>query len=92
MPSTPSCIISSKKARTLLASAPSNSVVLVVTRKPRLTASRIASGGDVIAAFPANGEIVMFFLAIDVHAEKLRYLLGLKRSSFSLSSRALVQR
>ena len=43
MPSTPASIISLKKARTDLLSTPSKMVVLVVTRKPRLTASRIAS-------------------------------------------------
>lgn len=43
MPSTPSSIISLKKSRTLLGSAPSKSVVLVVTRKPRFKASRMPS-------------------------------------------------
>src|SRR5207248_1384768 len=38
MPSTPSSIISSKNARTLLGSAPSNKVVFVVTRKQRFAA------------------------------------------------------
>jgi hypothetical protein len=43
IPSTPRSIISSKNARTALGSAPSNSVVLVVTRKPIATARRIPS-------------------------------------------------
>src|SRR4051812_12571154 len=41
MPSTPKPIISSKNERTELGSAPSKSVVFVVTRKPRFTASRM---------------------------------------------------
>ena len=43
MLSTPTSIISSKNLRTLLGSAPSNSVVLVVTRKPASTAARMPS-------------------------------------------------
>ena len=69
MPSTPSSIISSKKARTLLGSAPSNSVVLVVTRKPRFSASRIAVHRDVVAALAADREIVVLVLPVQVHAE-----------------------
>src|SRR5215470_1817288 len=63
MPSTPSSIISSKKARTLLGSAPSNRVVLVVTRKPRFTA---ALDSLIVTALAANREVVMFLLAVDV--------------------------
>ena len=42
MPSTPSVIISSKNSRIRSGEAPSKSVLFVVTRKPRATASRIA--------------------------------------------------
>jgi len=41
MPSTPTSIISSKNARTEFGSQFSKRVVLVVTRKPRSTASRM---------------------------------------------------
>ena len=70
MPSTPSSIISSKNARTLFGSAPSKSVVFVVTRKPRCTASRIAVDGDLVAAFAADGEVVVLALAVHVDARR----------------------
>ena len=69
MPSTPKAIISSKNARTLLGSAPSNSVVLVVTRKPR---HRFADAfhRDVVPALAADGEIVVLPLAVHVDGER----------------------
>ena len=70
MPSTPRSIISSKNARTLFGSAPSNSVVLVVTRKPRRTASLMPSTRDVVAALAADGEVVVLALAVHVDAER----------------------
>ena len=70
MPSTPSSIISSKNARTLLGSAPSKSVVLVVTRKPRFTASLIAFERQVVSAFAADREIVVLVLAVHVDGER----------------------
>ena len=42
MPSTPRSIISSKNSRIRSGEAPSKSVVLVVTRKPRSSAALIA--------------------------------------------------
>ncbi len=69
MPSTPISIISSKKRRTLLGSAPSNSVVFVVTRKPRCQSSLHAFDGYVIAAFAADGKIVMFSFTVHVNRE-----------------------
>ncbi len=88
MPSTPRLIISSKKARTLLGSAPSKSVVLVVTRKPRLTASRMPSSGDVEAAFAADGEIVVILLAVHVDAEG-EIFAGLEEVDFFLEQQGV---
>ena len=59
MPSTPRVIISSKKPRTLTGSAPSKSVVLVVTRNPRVDRLADAVDGEIVAAFLADGKIVM---------------------------------
>ena len=56
--------MSSKKWRTLCGSAPSKSVVLVVTRKPRCSGELDRFDGVVVGAFAANGEIVFFALAI----------------------------
>jgi hypothetical protein len=52
---------SSKNARTLLGSVPSKKVALVVTRKPRLT--------DVVAAFAADGEVVVLAVAVEMDGE-----------------------
>ena len=69
MPSTPASIISVKNARTDLLSTPSNTVVLVVTRKPRL--HRLADGfeRDLVPAFLTDRKIVMLLLAIHVDGE-----------------------
>ena len=61
--------MSSKKARTDLGSAPSNSVVFVVTRKPRLQGFFDGIDGDVVSAFAADCQVMLFALAVEVHAE-----------------------
>ena len=81
MPSTPRSIISSKKARTDLGFAPSNSVVLVVTRKPRLQGFFDGIDGDVVSAFAADGEVVLFALAVEVDGER-QILAGLEEMDF----------
>ncbi len=60
---------SSKKPRTLLGSVPSKKVALVVTRKPRLTASLMPFDSEIIAAFAANRKVVMFALTVQMHRE-----------------------
>ena len=69
MPSTPASIISVKKARTDLESTPSKTVVLVVTRKPRCDGLADRGVGDLVAAFLADGEVVVLLLAVHVDGE-----------------------
>ena len=69
MPSTPSSVISSKNRRTLLGSAPSNRVVLVVTRKPRWSAALMPSNGQIVATFATHRKIVMLPLAVHVYGK-----------------------
>ena len=93
MPSTPRSIISSKKARTELGSKPSKSVVLVVTRKPFSTASRMPAVAS--RNVPSRQTAKSWCSSWpSMCTEKVRYLLGVNMPSLSRfsSSRALVQR
>ena len=93
MPSTPRSIISSKKPRTEAGSAPSKSVVLVVTRKPIFTARRMPS--TAFSKVPSRQTAKSWCSCCpSMWTLKLRYLLGLKRpsSSFSFRRSALVHR
>ena len=91
MPSTPRFIISSKNSRILNGEAPSNSVVFVVTRKPRWSAALIPSTASSktpsrqTASSCSSRSPSMCTLNV-------RYFDGVKRPSFSLSRMALVQR
>src|SRR5262252_7181413 len=75
MLSTPSCIISSKCARTLFGSAPSKSVVFVVTRKPRRIASLIPS---VAISYPPSRQTEKSWCSRcpSTCTENVRYLLA----------------
>ena len=70
MPSTPASIISVKKARTDLVSAPSKTVVLVVTRKPRCDGLADRGVGDLVPAFLTDGKIVMLLLPVHMDGER----------------------
>ena len=90
-PSTPGAIIWSKNSRTRAGSAWEKRVVLVVTRKPRLTASLIAS--TAMSKVPSRQTAVSCSsLRPSMWTEKVKYVEGLKRSSLRLRSKALVQR
>ena len=67
MLSTPTSIISSKNVRTLLGSAPSNRVVLVVTRKPRFDGRANPVKRQLVSTFAAHGKIVVLFLSVHVN-------------------------
>src|SRR6266849_2779896 len=75
MLSTPASIISSKNWRTLLGSAPSNRVVLVVTGKPAWMASRIPSRA---ISNPPSRQTEKSWCSFcpSMWTEKLRYLLA----------------
>ncbi len=60
---------SSKKARTLLGSVPSKKVALVRDAEAALDGLLDAFDGDVVAAFAADGEVVVLALAVEVHGE-----------------------
>src|SRR4029450_2080033 len=85
MPSTPRSITSSKNSRIRSGLAPSNRVELVVTRKPRRSASlmaatpwtrtasaRLLDGGDGldVAAVAAHRLVVLLAEPVEVHAER----------------------
>jgi hypothetical protein len=82
-----------RSARTALGSAPSKSVVLVVTRKPLPDGLANGRRGHVVDALAADGEVVVS-CPPSMWIEKVRYLLGWNQpsSSFSFSRMALVQR
>ena len=89
MLSTPASINSSKCARTLLGSAPSNSVVLVVTRKPAATAACTPS---IAMSYPPSRHTEKSWCSRwpSTWTENERYLLGVKWCSFSFNRSALV--
>ena len=78
MPSTPASIISVKNARTDLLSTPSKMVVFVVTRKPALTASRMASSA---ISYPPSLHTDRSWCSFSpsMWTEKVRYLLGCEK-------------
>src|SRR5215831_13153515 len=91
MPSTPRFIISSKNWRMRSGEAPSKSVVLVVTRKPRrravlipCTASSNTPSRHTASSWSSRSPSMCTL--------KVRYGEGVKRSSFSSRRMALVQR
>src|SRR6266540_4337451 len=90
MPSTPRCIISSKNCRILRGEAPSNSVVLVVTRKPRSSAALMPTTAS--SNTPSRQTASSWSSrSPSMWTLNVRYLEGEKRDSFSLSKMALVQ-
>ncbi len=88
MPSTPRSIISSKNSRTLLASAPSNKVVFVVSAEAALQRFADSLHCLVVGAFAAHRKIVMLAQPVHVH-DKRKVLAGLELVDLFLQQQAI---